>query len=440
MIFGKKKNKHNNDEIFLIDDIIISNNSIKDENSELSADLFEENIATPATVTELFIAPEDEEILEVKPKIKKNRATVSKKRTAQPSDEIASNRFPKKTKTPEEKTEQTFRTESVRSEENDTDDFINSLNNLTAKEIPKRYQPPKKKKSSPVPALIRSAMLLICGGVFIYSAIQIIASYADSIKSQKIQLQIKDQFYKNSEITAAKASLKSSKTLTLTEMLGADTDGIDFIPPELLDEYQTLIKGFRDTISSGKYPDAYGWVKIPGTRVDYIIMLGKDNDQYLKRSPDGSYNEAGSVFADFRTAKDYLSNRHVVLYGHNRSSDGTMFNSIASFFNSTDSWTMFNSSEIQIVTADGLYIYKPFSLYITSESRYIEYNFRDDNDWVTFLQERLDLSKHSKWTTSFKSYIKPTARILTFSTCTNNFFNENERYVMHCVLTKIVTE
>ena len=433
---SKKKNRIDNDKIFLIDDIIISDDIKTSENSNLPEEFLNENEgSSSAKVAETVISTNDDDLQEVKVRLSKKKKFKNKK-----LDEITYQSFISEPDFSNVKAETFYQNKNIDNNECKPDDFIDSLKKLTPNEIPAHTVTKKTKKSSTLPILIRTTMLLLCGGVFVYSMLQIVFSYVDSIKSQNIQSNIQEQFYKRSELTAAKASLKSSKTFTLTEMLGADTDGITFTPPELLDKYQQLTKGFRDTVSSGKYPDALGWVKVPGTPVDYLFVLSKDNSDYLKKTPDGFYSNAGSIFADFRTNKDFLSNRHVVLYGHNMTNKGLMFNGITNFFNSNDRWDMFNLSEIQIVTADGLYIYKPFSLYITSDSRYIEYNFTDDNEWTNFLQERLDLSNYSKYTKNLKSYVKPSTKLLTFSTCTNNYLDTSERYVMHCVLTKIVTD
>jgi len=276
--------------------------------------------------------------------------------------------------------------------------------------------------------------------VFVYSATQIIFSYADSIKSSKIQNELQNQFYKNSELKSPNQSLKSIKTPTLTEMLGADSDGIKFIPPEQLTKYQMMTKNLRDTLSSGKFPDGFAWVKVDGTRVDNLIVLGKDNSFYLTHAEDKSYNSAGAVFADYRTnSKDYLANRNLVIYAHNKS-DGSMFGTIPTFFNSSDRWNLFSKTEIQVVTKDALYIYKPFSAYITSGAHYIAYNFPTDEAWTDFMENALNSSIYKQWTTGYKKYIKPTANLLTFSTCTNNMIDENERYVLHAVLVDVIKE
>lgn len=72
---------------------------------------------------------------------------------------------------------------------------------------------------------------------------------------------------------------------------------------------------------SEKYPDAALWLQLPDTPLDYPVMLGTDNQFYLNHLPDGSKNNLGSLFLDYRTNADSV---HLIVYGHN-GSGGRMF-------------------------------------------------------------------------------------------------------------------
>ncbi|HBL84155.1 MAG: hypothetical protein A2Y17_12890 [Clostridiales bacterium GWF2_38_85] len=317
--------------------------------------------------------------------------------------------------------------------------FLSSLENFSSDKID-YFEIPKKKKKNNAATYIRAGVLVACVGTFIFSGIKIINWYVDSIKANNIYNQIQDEFNRTSALSAAKVSIKNSKTLTLNEMIGSDVDGIDFTPPELLSLYQDLKKKLNDAIQTGKYPDTIGWIKIPGTRIDYLIVQGIDNEQYLTKTPDGIENKHGSIFADFRTDKIYSNNRHIVLYGHNMS-DGSMFSAVEDFFWPYSNWDLFNTTEIQVINPDGLYIYKPFSMYkATKGNNYIKYEFENDGQWVEFLQNIYDQSLFAGWTSNYKKYINKSTKILTFSTCTNNMLDEHERYVLHAVLVDIIRD
>ena len=75
--------------------------------------------------------------------------------------------------------------------------------------------------------------------------------------------------------------------------------------------------------------DIRGWIRLEGTRVDYPVMQSKDNDYYLSRAVNGTWNKVGTPFMDFRNNGDF-SDRLTVIYGHFMG-DGSMFTDIHSY-------------------------------------------------------------------------------------------------------------
>ena len=71
------------------------------------------------------------------------------------------------------------------------------------------------------------------------------------------------------------------------------------------------------------YPDVVGWIYVPNTDINYGIVQGKDNKEYLHALMDGKYNKAGSIFMDYESEADFTG-EHTVIYGHNMRS-GKMF-------------------------------------------------------------------------------------------------------------------
>ena len=76
-------------------------------------------------------------------------------------------------------------------------------------------------------------------------------------------------------------------------------------------------------------PDIRGWLRLEGTKVDYPVMQSKDNDYYLSRAVNGTWNKVGTPFMDFRNSGD-LSDRITVIYGHYMG-DGSMFTEIHNY-------------------------------------------------------------------------------------------------------------
>jgi len=78
-----------------------------------------------------------------------------------------------------------------------------------------------------------------------------------------------------------------------------------------------------------KYPDAVGWLTVPGTKIDYPFVQSKDNDTYLRRDLNGKYAAAGTLFMDCRCAPDFNS-QNTIIYGHHMK-NGSMFGTLKAF-------------------------------------------------------------------------------------------------------------
>lgn len=72
-------------------------------------------------------------------------------------------------------------------------------------------------------------------------------------------------------------------------------------------------------------PDYVGWLKIPGTRIDYPVMSrASDPEYYLHRAFDGSRSSGGIPFLGQLSDKDSTC---MIVYGHNMK-NGSMFGSL----------------------------------------------------------------------------------------------------------------
>lgn len=80
---------------------------------------------------------------------------------------------------------------------------------------------------------------------------------------------------------------------------------------------------------TAEYPDTVGWLYCEGTPINYPVVQGKDNLRYLRRLPDGSYNAAGSLFADYR-CEEVAASGNYIIYGHNMK-NGSMFGTLVRY-------------------------------------------------------------------------------------------------------------
>ncbi|MDR3053708.1 MAG: class B sortase [Coriobacteriales bacterium] len=76
-------------------------------------------------------------------------------------------------------------------------------------------------------------------------------------------------------------------------------------------------------------PEIVAWVLVPGTRINYPIVQGPDNEYYLTHLFDDSGSGVGAVFLDYEGAGT-LDARNNMIYGHDMR-DGSMFAAVRDF-------------------------------------------------------------------------------------------------------------
>lgn len=76
-------------------------------------------------------------------------------------------------------------------------------------------------------------------------------------------------------------------------------------------------------------PDVCGWLTIDGTHIDYPLVQGATNMDYINRDVYGEFSLSGAVFLDSRSAAD-LSDLYTVVYGHHID-NGAMFSDVTRF-------------------------------------------------------------------------------------------------------------
>lgn len=72
-------------------------------------------------------------------------------------------------------------------------------------------------------------------------------------------------------------------------------------------------------------PDIKGWIYVPGTSIDYPILIGNSDTKYLNRNYKGYYSSIGAIFG--YSGVDVTFDSHVCLFGHNMVS-GKMFSEL----------------------------------------------------------------------------------------------------------------
>lgn len=172
-------------------------------------------------------------------------------------------------------------------------------------------------------------------------------------------------------------------------------------------------------------PDTIGFIKVMGTNINYPFVQTIDNDYYLNRSYDKTYNNAGWIFLDYRNNE--FNDKNTIIYGHGRI-NGTMFGSLkdtlkSSWQNNKDNYI------IKVSTEKENSIWQIFSVYkIATTSDYLQTTF-SDNEFESFISLIKGRSSYN-----FETNVTNEDKVLTLSTC----YNDNDKMVVHAKLIKYV--
>ena len=172
-------------------------------------------------------------------------------------------------------------------------------------------------------------------------------------------------------------------------------------------------------IAYGNY-DIVGYLRIPGTTIDYPVTRSNDNSFYLNRNIRKDISEAGWIFLDFENNVEN-DDLNTIIYGHNMRQD-IMFHSLRYY----QSWSFFNDHRyIVFNTLYENHVWEIFSFYRAETSfPYIQVYFSSEQEFMSLVKE---MKARSMYDTGVE--VKPGDHILTLSTCTND--SSDTRFVLN---------
>ncbi|MBQ7045762.1 MAG: class B sortase [Clostridia bacterium] len=176
-------------------------------------------------------------------------------------------------------------------------------------------------------------------------------------------------------------------------------------------------------------PDAYAWITIPGTKVDYPILQAyfEDDNFYLTHDINKQKNRAGAIYTQRINQKNFVD-PNTVIYGHNMA-NGTMFRTLHQFKKKD----FFDENRyFYIYTPGNKYTYEIFAAY-RYDNRHILNSF-DFSDEQVFEEYLNSISSYTV-DANFRSGVQldRDSRIVTLSTCYANSKKEY-RYLVQGVL------
>lgn len=99
------------------------------------------------------------------------------------------------------------------------------------------------------------------------------------------------------------------------------------------------------------------WLTVYRTGIDYPVMQGQDNYEFLNKDPYGEFRLSGSLFLDFRNSGDF-TDPYSMIYGHHME-HGAMFGSLDYFL---DPAYFANHRQGQLYTREKVYRLEFFAL------------------------------------------------------------------------------
>lgn len=156
--------------------------------------------------------------------------------------------------------------------------------------------------------LSRILILALACALFLFSGFQVVSYFAENQTGDQLQQELIDQAVVTQPLQTSPTAPVDS-TVPLTEPVERPPISVDF------------------SVLQAQNPDIVGWIYCEGTVINYPVLQGADNQQYLRRLYDGTKSTLGSIFLDFRNLADF-SDLNSLVYGHNIRS-GQMFACLA---------------------------------------------------------------------------------------------------------------
>lgn len=176
-------------------------------------------------------------------------------------------------------------------------------------------------------------------------------------------------------------------------------------------------------------PDAYSWIRIPNTQVDYPVCQMVEGDQsfYLNHRADKVAEFAGAIYSENYNRRDY-TDPVTVLYGHDMS-NGSMFQNLHLY---EDRAFFEENKDVIVYMPDKVLHYKIFAAYNYDDRHLLlaNDNFTDPFVLDKFQQEILAQQSMTGFVDQNTQLTKD-SHILTLSTC--NAYDD-QRYLVQCLL------
>ena len=182
-------------------------------------------------------------------------------------------------------------------------------------------------------------------------------------------------------------------------------------------------------------PDIVGWIRIPGTPVDYPVMWTPDEpEKYLRTDFEGKYSLSGLPFvsADCNVSPmpDEKAYSNTLIYGHHMQ-DGSMF-AVLTEYEKQDFYEKHKTIEFDRIYDDASYEeyeYEVISAFKTEIGKGFEYYRYADVEDVDRFSEYLENVETLNLLT-YKRTVDNVSDLMTLSTCSYHVRGDKGRFVV----------
>lgn len=163
------------------------------------------------------------------------------------------------------------------------------------------------------------------------------------------------------------------------------------------------------------------WLTIDGTSIDYPVMQGENNSEYLNKNPYGEYSLSGSIFLDSRNDSDF-KDEYSLIYGHHMER-GAMFGALDEYLEEGYMEKFGKGSLTSDGNRMGLRIFAVLEAPATESAVFAP--TENDGETLPYLRRKAKFIKESDWP-------KDGERILALSTC--KYPDTAERTIVFAVI------
>lgn len=164
--------------------------------------------------------------------------------------------------------------------------------------------------------------------------------------------------------------------------------------------------------------DVVGWLYCEDTAINYPVVQGKDNNEYLRADLNGKYLVSGTLFVDYRNG-EIGTDRNYIIYGHNMK-NGTMFGSLVKY----KKQAYYDAHPtITYLTPEGNYTIELIAGLVVHRNDLIYQTNPPQSEWDAYLANALKNSTFNSGLTFEEGDI-----LITLSTCSYEY--DNARYVV----------